>query len=493
MTVALEQTVFYERLIQPGNEAKTYLNNLIMQKDVWNIEDDLPVLAEEASIQGYANLYFGKLSLLWLKQLIKLSVLIKTSTRGWRLGIVSSMLCTTKKFCDWLVNQGYVMPSALTLETVQKWAHQAQSCDKNRLQMLLSVLHKLGCVDFQVRWKRNEISKPGRTIPEEVKQQLDEALKLLDDPIHLVFKLHSALATRSIELSKLPLNCLRRREQVTRVRVPTGKQDDAFREQDLPGELITLVEKQQAFVRKQFGHDFPWLFPNWHYKLQGSLPQWPPLLVYRKEQLKMPSEKLNKLLRDLIKHNKIQTHDGQLAHVTTHQFRRTYGTVAYRMGKRTDQIRHGLRHLNDDMQDAYVILTPQEQEKKIKTFVNKNGKQVTYKTDRDRELLRREWQLRQTELGLCLRPNIIKDCEFEHICLGCEYAHYTSEHLPQLQRLREKNQQLLNRSIENGQTHSRRANSARQQIDILSTIIAQTHQAVGGEAGCETHSMSSVQ
>ena len=73
------------------------------------------------------------------------------------------------------------------------------------------------------------------------------------------------------------------------------------------------------------------------------------------------------------------------------------------MGKRTDQIRHGLRHLNDNMQDAYVILTPQEQEKKIKAFVNKNGQQVVYQTDRDREVLRREWQLRQTELGLCLR------------------------------------------------------------------------------------------
>lgn len=144
------------------------------------------------------------------------------------------------------------------------------------------------------------------------------------------------------------------------------------------------------------------------------------------------------------------------------------------------------------MQDAYVILTPQEREKKIKTFVNKNGKQVIYKTDRDRELLRREWQLRQTELGLCLRPDIIKDCEFEHICLGCEHAHYTSAHLLQLQKLREQNQQLLTQSLENGQANSRRANSARQQIDILSMIIVQTQQAAG-EANCDKPSMSSMQ
>lgn len=310
MTVALEQTVFYERLMQPGNEAKNYLNNPIMQKDVWNIEHDLPVLAAEASITNRANLYFSKLSLPWLKQLTKLSVLVKTSTRGWRLGILRSILYTTKKFCDWLVEQGYVMPSALTLGTVQRWAQQAQSRDKNHLQMLLSVFHKLGCIHFQVIWKRSEISKPGRTIPEEIKQQLDEALKSLDDPLYLIFKLHAALATRSIELSKLPLNCLRQRKQVTRIRIPTGKQNDAVREQDLPEELIPLVEQQQAFVRKQFGRDFPWLFPNWHHKLQGSFPSWPPLLIYRREQLKRPGTKLNKLLRNLVKQNNIRTHDG---------------------------------------------------------------------------------------------------------------------------------------------------------------------------------------
>lgn len=492
MGVALEQTVFYERLMQPGNEAKNYLGNPIMQKDVWNVESDLPVLAAEASITNRANLYFSKLTLPWLKQLTKLSILVKTSTRGWRLGILRSILYTTKKFCDWLVEQGYVMPSALTLGTVQRWAQQAQSHDKKNLQILLNVLRKLGCIHFQVIWKRSEINKSGQTIPEEIKQQLDEALKSLDDPIYLIFKLHAALATRSIELSKLPSNCLRQREQVTRIRIPTGKQDDAFREQDLPEELIPLVEQQQAFVRKQFGHNFPWLFPNWHHEFQGSIPSWPPLLIYRPEQLRRSGTKLNKLLRDLIKQNSIRTHDGQLAHVTTHQFRRTYGTVAYRMGKRTDQIRNGLRHLNDDMQDAYVISTPREREKKIKTFVNKNGKQVIYKTDRDRELLRREWQLRQTELGLCLRPDIIKDCEFEHICLGCEHAHYTSAHLPQLQKLREQNQQLLTHSLESGQANSRRANSARQQIDILSTIIAHTQQAAAG-ANCEKPSMSSVQ
>ena len=163
------------------------------------------------------------------------------------------------------------------------------------------------------------------------------------------------------------------------------------------------------------------------------------------------------------------------------------------MGKRTDQIRNGLRHLNNDMQDAYIIVTPQEQEKKIKTFVNKNGQQVVYQTDREKEVLRREWQLRQTELGLCLRPSIITDCEFEHICLECEYAHYTPEHLPQLLKLQEKNQELLTKSLEVGQSDSRRAHSACQQINTFSKIISQIYQSMEEKSDCETLSVPPLQ
>ncbi|KAI9129582.1 site-specific integrase (plasmid) [Acaryochloris sp. CCMEE 5410] len=452
-----------------------------MQKDVWNIKQDLPTLAAEMYSRGCTNLYFQGLSLPWLKQLTKLAVLVKASTRSWGLGIIPGILGTAKKFCLWLVERGYIMPSALKLATLQEWAQQAQSSQKNRLQMLMSVLYKLGCIPFQIIWKKKSSHTHGQTISEGVKQQLDEAFEKFDAPIYLIFKLHEALATRSVELSRIPLNCLRQRGRTMRIRVPTGKQDNSLQEQDLPKELVSLVEQQQMFIREQFGDSFPWLFSNWHHKLQGSSPTWPPSLIYKEEQLKLPSIKLNKLLAQLIKHNNIRTQDGQLVHVTTHQFRRTYGTVAYRMGKRTDQIKHGLRHLNEDMQDAYVILTPQEQEKKIKVFVNQNGKQIVYQTDKNQELLRREWQLRQTELGLCLRPNIIQDCEFEHICLGCSYAHYTSEHLPKLRKLKESNQQLLTKALKAGHSNSRRAHSARQQVNILGRIITHIEQVEEGK------------
>ena len=292
MSIFLEQTIFYERLTQPGNEAKNYLQNPLMQKDIWKIKYDLPTLSAESHIKGIANLYFQELSLPWLKQLTKLAVLVKVSTRGWKLEIILSIIRATKNFCKWLVERGYVMPSALRMEILQQWAQQANSSHKHRLQMLLSVLYNLGCITFNVRWKRNDIGKRGQTIPEEVKQQLDEAFKQLDAPIYLIFKLHAALGTRSIELSKIPLNCLRQREGIMLIRLPTGKQNDSLLEQALPDELVSLVKYQQTWVRKQFGDDFPWLFSNWRQKLQGSSPNWPPLFLYREEQLALAKFKL---------------------------------------------------------------------------------------------------------------------------------------------------------------------------------------------------------
>jgi hypothetical protein len=190
------------------------------------------------------------------------------------------------------------------------------------------------------------------------------------------------------------------------------------------------------------------------------------------EQLKNCSPKLNRIIGNIIRENNICHQNGQLAHITTHDFRRSYATVADRMGKRPDQIQHGLRHLNLDMQDSYVNVPPQEQEKRIKrTLVNKDGEIQTYKTDQDAETLRIEWKLRQVENGICTRPNIMNECEYEYVCLGCDYVRFSQEHLPKLLEVRKNNLELLNKCIEQGLTDSRRANSIRQLLDILSKII----------------------
>jgi integrase len=476
MIPALQRTELYKVLNDPNNLAYVHMKDAKLERDIWDIRQDLPTLAEEAQILGRRTISFKAISLPWLKELTKLSVLVAVGNRRWSLGHLSCILSATNDFSKWLVEQGYVTPSLLTLQVVQQWAQDKPTNQLGGLAGLLYVLRQLGCIQFQLsglEQHRTRQSKP-RIIPEEVKYALDIALEQLDKPIYLAFKLHASLATRSSEISKIPIDCLRWREGVPRIRLCTGKQDNSKQEQDLPEELVSLVQQQQVFVHQEFGESFPWLFPNWVSVEKGfqCRASWSPIFKYREEQLKAVGGKLNNLLKRLIENNDIRTHDGSLAHVTTHMYRRTYATVADRMGKRPDQIQHGLRHANPDMQDSYVYVLPQEQEKHIKrVLVDKDGRHTVYPTDHDSEFLRKEWGVRQVELGLCTRPSIIKDCEFEYVCLGCEHIRFTHEHLSRLLQVRQTNQILLERCLEAGQSDSRRANSARQFISTLNTII----------------------
>lgn len=474
MTLTLQQTELYERLNNLNNPAFEYLRDERLQRDIWNIRQDLPPLAEEAQIKGRNTIQFSSISLRWLKDLTKLATLIAVGNRHWGLNRLTAILSSIKDFDTWLFSQGYITPSTLTTQVLQQWGQNTHRGRREALYGLLSMLRHLGCIHFRLQWEQPQHPKSPTTIPEEIKEKLDLALEDLDKPVYLVFKLHAALGTRSIEIAKIHLDCLRLREGIYRVRIPTAKQDGNEQEQDLPKELVSLVQEQQAFVRQRLGEDFLWLFPNWTWDHdEFGIRSWPPKFTYHQEQLKKVNSKLNHLLKRLIKEHDIRTRDGNQAHVTTHMFRRTWATVADCMGKRPDQIMHGLRHLNPNMQDSYVKVLPQEQEKRIeRVLVDKTGRRTVYRTDCDADFLRKEWQVRQVEAGVCIRPNIIKDCEFEYVCLGCDYSRYAQEHLPRLLEVMADNQQLLERCIASGQADSRRAHSARQFIAILNPIIA---------------------
>jgi integrase len=485
MTLALQEAQLFEILSHPGNIASTYITDVKLQRDIWNIEQDLPLLKEEAHILGRKNINFQGITLDWLKDLLKLATLIAVGNRRWSLSRLKTIINSVNKFSVWLANQGYVTVSVLNYQVVQEWAESVNPVIKGGLLGFLSVLKELGCIQFKIQWssRSNKQAKYPNIIPEEVKYKIDLALEQLDKPIYLIFKLHEALGTRSRELSKVPLDCLRRRKEIDRIRLCTGKQNDIEQEQDIPEELIPLVHQQQAFVREHFGDTFPWLFPNWKSRRPGfnskGCKGWPLIFKYHQEQIIKIDKKLNQLLKSLIKENDIRTNDGKLAYVTTHMFRRTYATVADRMGKRPDLIQHGLRHTNPDMQDSYVYVSPQQQEKRIeRVLVNKDGERTAiYSTDQDSEFIREEWTARQVELGLCTRSEIrFKECEYEYVCLGCEHIRFSQEHLLKLIEIKQANQQLLDKCLENNQSDSRRANSARQFINILNPIIVSLQQ-----------------
>lgn len=399
MTLTLKQTELYKQLKHLDNPASLYVEDERLLRDVWNVEQDLPSLAMESRTKSRKTIRFEG-SLPWLKDLTKLAALVAVGSRRWGIARLQEVLYATRSLDAWLFKHQYLTPSVLTVAVVQQWAQVTTAKHRNSLNGLLRVLRLLDCIQIQVKLPRRNKSKPPKTIPEEVKYKLDLAFEQLDAPIYLVFKILEAAGGRSCEIPHVPLDCLRIREGVFRIRLCTGKLGNIQKELDLPEELVTLLQKQQIFTRQRFGEDFQWLFPNWTGRQLGfSSNIWPPRVEYQEKQLEGVNAKLNKLLKRIIKNNDIRTKDGKLVHVTTHMFRRTYGTMADRMGKRPDQIQHALRHVNPDMQDYYVHVLPQEQAKRIeRVLVDRSGKRTLYQTDRDSEFLRKEWRARQVEL-----------------------------------------------------------------------------------------------
>ena len=477
MSLALVNMPFYQTINHPNNPAYPYLKDKRIEQDIWVIRETLPHLAEEAHKRCRQKLYWKSISLRWLKELTKLTVLIATGNRRWGLATVDNVFLSVKRFNKWLIEQEYVTESCLSQQVIAQWAKVTEEIFISGLRTWTKILYQIQCISFEVdRLKgvnnfQNYRPKSARIIPEQVKYELDFHLNTLEPTIYLAIKLLESLGLRSIELSNIPLNCLRKRGDVTQVRIATGKQDGKEKERDIPDELVLLIQQQQQKVKSLFGQDFFWLIPNWEVNGGHSLNGYT-VYDFFPEQLKNCSSKINRIIKNIIRENNICHPNGQLAHITTHDFRRSYATVADRMGKRPDQIQHGLRHLNLDMQDSYVNVSPQEQEKRIKrTLVNKDGEIKTYKTDKDAETLRVEWKLRQVENGICTRPNIMNECEYEYVCLGCDYVRFSQEHLPKLLEVRKNNLEFLNKCIEQGLTDSRRANSIRQLLDILDKII----------------------
>jgi integrase len=474
MNLALKNTAFLAKLNHQNSPAYIYLKDERLKKDFWIIRETLPHLAEEAHRKARKTLNFQRISLPWLKELTKLTVLIATGNRHWKLTSVIKVLTAINQLNKWLIEQDYITPSTFTQSTLQKWLKAYnKTSQRHGLFLWLNVLYKIDCISFTINYQNPSQDSPPKIIPESIKYQLDCQLKTLEPTVYLALKLLETLGLRSYELTDIPLNCLRQREGVYQIRIASGKQNQSEKERDIPLELVPLVKQQQEKVKREFGDTFSLLIPNWRlnrgYGIHG----------YQKfdffpEPLQKVNEKINRLLKRIIKDNQICNAQGQLAHVTTHDFRRTYATIADRIGKSPDQIQHSLRHLNLDMQDSYIYVTPQEQEKRInRTLVNKNGEITTYQTDQDAEIMRREWKIRQVETGICTRPNIMEECESEYVCLGCEYVRFSEEHLPKILSFKQHNLELLNNCIEKGQADSRRANSVRQLLNILDKIITQ--------------------
>ncbi|MDJ0637129.1 MAG: tyrosine-type recombinase/integrase [Xenococcaceae cyanobacterium MO_188.B29] len=158
----------------------------------------------------------------------------------------------------------------------------------------------------------------------------------------------------------------------------------------------------------------------------------------------------NTWLNRLAEKCNICSKDGDVWHFTSHQFRRTVGTIMTNAGVRDLIIQKYLRHRNPDMQNHYKHLLKQvigdeyQELTKEKNFINIEGKVVSTHQPQNaiEEYMRVRLHQISTQQGECHRSNLKKPCPTVNSCWRCGDWMTSEQDLPylkqDLQRLKDE-------------------------------------------------------
>ena len=419
------------------------LQNPLLKKDIWHTVDDLGLKIDEHERLWIVN--FSELTIDWLKLLVKLYILNRVTTIK-KIKTIRQNLTHLKRFSFFLVNKSVGSPEQINLQIFEEFDYYLRSqkvTEKTRvlhyisLKNFFDVCRREGWLDLDTYWfkgKCNQRACPKNDeivyIPEEVWHQLDQNLHYLPEPIQRMVLVIRTTGIRVGELLNLPLDCLRKRGKQWRLRLTTEKYNIED-ELPIPPELATVIKEQQEYIREHFGQGYQQLFCSNQRGKRNFTPY--PSVMYLNT--------FNRWLNQLAKKRNICAKDGQIWHFTSHQFRRTVGTIFTNAGIRDLIIQKYLRHRSPDMQHYYKHLLKQvlqeeyEELMQEKKYVDNTGKIVASHQPKNpvTELLRRKMYQITTQYGECHRPNLKAPCQTVNACWRCQEWRVSIDDLPYLQ------------------------------------------------------------
>jgi integrase len=429
------------------------LNNPLLQKDVWRTIEDLGLETHEH--QKRLTLNFSKIQPNWFNLLAKLYVLTRANLKLSisYIGDEVSRLRNLAKFLQEKRIDDVKYINNDLFEQFDYWIHSTGVKERTisshymALRNFFDTCRREGWLDVNTYWFRERTPRirPNNDdinyIPEEVWNQLEENLYHFPSPMQRKVLIIRTLGLRIGELLNLPLDCLRKRGRQWRLRL---KETEKFKVEDelpVPKDLVPVIKEQQEYIKGNFGDSYNQLFcsnksgrfcNNQRGKDFNFIP------VARV----MYIDRFNHWLNKLAAQCNICTKDGEIWHFTSHQFRRTVGTIMTNAGIRDLIIQKYLRHRNPDMQNYYkhllkeVIGDEYQGLTKEKNLVNIEGKVVTTHKPQDaiEEYMRLRLHQITTQQGECHRNNLKKPCPTVNGCWRCRDWMTSEKDLPYLKQ-----------------------------------------------------------
>lgn len=421
------------------------LENPLMEKDVWQTVDDMnwKVNAHRKKL----TINFSTIQIDWLKLLAKIFIIVKFPSKSNSL-TASNYIVKIASFSRFLVKHNILKPKDINDEVFNNYELyliKNNIIDKGKsfsnIHTFLKTCRREGWLNIDTYWFKNKSKKSPKNdkkveyIPEDVWHQLEENLYMMPEQFQRMVLIIKTTGIRVGELLTLPFDCLRKREGQWRIRLTTEKYDIEDEIPILVPELIAIIKEQQYYIQSLFEDKFKYLFCSNKSggKSNGNLLLYPVAKVIHYKTF-------NNWLNRFAKKANIRSKDGELWHFSSHQFRRTVGTVMSNAGVRDLIVSKYLRHRSPKMLSHYQSLFKETLRDELKDllrerkYVDITGKEVEKIKPNDyiAEYIRRKSYPRTTILGECHRSILKSPCPTVNACLSCKDWKVELEHLEDL-------------------------------------------------------------
>lgn len=434
----------YHGLFQ-GEESSQLLQNSLLQKDIWRTKEDLGL--ETHAHQQILTLNFTKIQPSWLNLLTKLYVK-KIASLKLSIQYIKDNVSHFKKFAKFLKEKHIEDVESINnslFEEFDNWLRSTNISERTislhytTLENFFNTCRIEQWLDVNNYWfkGRKFKSKPKNDeidyIPEEVWNQLEDHLHYFPEPMQRKVLIIRTLGLRIGELLNLPFNCLRKRGNQWRLRLKETEKYKIEDELPVPYDLVVIIKEQQEYIKIHFQNNYPYLFCS---NKGGRDFNFIPI------DKVMYGNTFNRWLNKLANQCNITSKEGTLWNFTSHQFRRTIGTIMTNAGVQDLIIQKYLRHRNPDMQNHYkhllrkVIGEEYQEFTKEKNFVNIEGKVVATHKPQDgiEEYMRVKLHQITTQQGECHRSNLKQPCPTVNGCWRCTDWMTSEKDLPYLKQ-----------------------------------------------------------
>jgi site-specific recombinase XerD/transcription elongation factor Elf1 len=459
-------------------------------KDEW----DLRAINSYYDAQDLARsiINFKSITLEWFQKAVKKYILFLVKS-GQSFKTIASQLSALRIFSNYLVQSSIENFNQINRSLMINYFHQLRNLNKTHL----GCLRKFFEIGTAKKWltveqdliRSVDYPKQHRSNPDPlstvVREQIEQKLYKLPDPIARMWLVCFFAAMRPSELALLKKNCLAQEGGFWKL-VWGRKKTDDFHEIPITRTIAKIVQEQQEYIEKLWGKEWEYLFCNYYGK-SNTLSQ----LNLKPVKKVIPSDSnnnpLTRAIQALIKSENILDENGQLAKFNPKILRTTRLTQLFEQGHDLTVVSSWAGHKHLVTTSTYYTevsceLIERETGHIQKALVNINGQSLSYES-----LPKSFWenpQAHKLELagthintpitGYCGLP-LDEECTKFRACFTCLCFVPVPEKLPEYIKTRDELRGKQIKALANG--HDVLVEQFGRQADQLDKIIASLQEA----------------